>query len=283
MVNRFDPKGRCGQILKEIERLFPSVNLWLEWSPPRIVARHNGFFLRKIKGNGWKLALNMKGEPRHVVRVRDVDEAGIARIKALVETLIVMKPKTPKPAVQEPERKEEPMVTKPVTNAEPTKHPLPANSDSAELVLEAIGDIVRGEKLLPVDGWYTVEKLGEKILAEFAHTDKEKLQVRATLPRLINKLVSTGKIKYEKKPKYRDARIAILAPKASTVAAGEATPLEEEPPTTLPVAPPVAISQATAQALGVLKAASWQEVLQLKEAIKSDATLSSLLQYLLQK
>lgn len=323
--SRFDPGSKGGQILKEIDRIIKTEGgeeLWLEWSPPQLIPRYNGFRLKRIDNgnrNNWKIILAIVGEPKYVARINNINEKGLWRIRQFLAANSIpekisakqksqglppmLPPQSMLPThslsegekeMMEPEKQTDSLTEEfpePLAqeiSGEPPKegklkNPLRVNSESADLVLMAIEDIIKSEKIKPWAGWYKIKNLSKKILNALTDEQTNRTNARLTLLRLLKRMEKNGQIKMQRKGMARCVKIFLphkseenkTAIQQSAVSAGV-------PSGPAPIAKPKPTEQIPTLAINALKEMKFTELLRLKEEIRNDSELSSLLKFLLE-
>lgn len=268
MVDLYKPKSRCGQILAEIEERFfknkPDA-LRLEWSPPRLVARHDGYFLRQAHGNGWKLFLSIRGEPRHAVKISHADEAAINGIVSFLRTIL------------NPKAKEKKMTKPPTADAtEPLAPQGPAfdaGKSNQDFVFLAIEEIIKTGNIQPADGWYSIDNFNSRVFKIVLPAGSDSRVAQQILPRIIKRLVEEGKIKFQRKP--REHHVKVFLPSLQREAAPAATP------PAAPLTPEAPKPSAILQLAESLKKSTFPDLLELQRAVQRDDGLRKLFQFLL--
>jgi len=282
MRKRYDEGSRCAQILAEVEERFfqdgPDA-LWLEWSPPRLVARRNGCRIRKINGNGWKLSLKVEGEPKHVVRISHADGPTIGQIESFLRETLKINSKEKKMTV--PTKPTEPpapavslVATPPVEGPKPaaTEKRFGTGQDSIEYVLMAIEDIIRIEKLVALDGWYCIEKFNSKVLAVVA-PDGNHRNLQQALATVINKLVVNRQLMIQRQGREQRVKVRL-----TTIAPAQ------EPPAQPPAISPNPACQEASTVMKMalsLKSFTFSDLRELQKVIYHDDDLKALFKFLL--
>lgn len=72
MRDVFNPRGKGGSIVREIAAILAQNGhrgVHVEWAPPQKQARHDNYRLWQGSSGGWRLTLNISGEPRIIARL----------------------------------------------------------------------------------------------------------------------------------------------------------------------------------------------------------------------
>lgn len=297
MKQAFDPSSRGGHILQNMDRQFFAGNpdgLWLEWSPQRIVPKHDGYHIQRIKGGKWQIRLSVIGEPRYTIRFGPASEAVIASVRSFFhrELGVPAKPKILKGAtmMKKPEQTMPSLIAsaegapatppvQPPKKAKGEQNPLRVNAANADLVLLAMHVIIEREHLPKRFGWYRIQQFSRKILEEIG-ADPEttnRTNTIISLGRMLNWMEKRGLIVYQRKGTSRSIRVQ-FPEKDNAAVPPPAKPEKVETPSLIRLEPSLEVED-LAKTLKGLPHLSFKS---LKALVSADPELREILTELLQ-